>query len=149
MFTKKLILAAAIFGGFAVSTVALADAETNTLLKNPYQQEAANCSPGVGPSCTVVFPATTDAVTEITSVSCFFFIEASGQVYGAYLGTSNTKFHFNVQPFIYFNQQINVSWGVSAAATFFVNKGDSPRIVIQTLDQNPYDLDCTISGFHS
>jgi hypothetical protein len=149
MFTNKLILAAALFAGFTVSTVALADAESNTLLKNPYQQEAANCSTTVGPSCTVVFPATTDAVTEITSVSCFFFIEAGGQVYGAYVGTANTKFHSYVQPFIYFNQQSNVSWGVSAATTFFVNKGDSPRIVIETLDQNPYDLDCTISGYHS
>jgi hypothetical protein len=149
MFTKKVILAAAILGGFAVSTLALADAETNTLLKNPYQQEAANCSATVGPSCTVVFPATTDAVTEITWVSCFFFIEAGGQVYGAYLGTANTNFHAYVQPFIYFNQQTNVSWGISAATTLFVNKGDSPRIVIQTLDQNPYQLDCTISGYHS
>lgn len=147
MFTKKLILAAAIFGGFAVSTVALADAETNTLLKNPFQQEVtSDCSGGVG--CPVVFPATTDAVTQITSISCSFFLDQTGQVYGAYLGTLNTKFHFNVQPFIYFNDGA-VAWGLSSATTFFINKGDSPRINILTLTANPYDVDCTISGFHS
>ena len=144
--TGKLILAAAIF---SVSTVALADAETNTLLKNPYQQEVSNtvqCAPGGG--CAVVFPPTTDAVTVITSVSCSVVMNQDAQIYNAYVSTLNTKFRFQVQPFPYFNDG-NLFYGLSATTTFFINKGDSLRVDVLTLFANPFAMDCTISGYHS
>jgi hypothetical protein len=148
MFTKKRILAAAVLAGLAVSgAVAADDGESKTLSKNPYQQEAtSDCSPG--PGCFVVFPATTDDVTEITSIACSFAM-TNGIVNNAYLRTVNTKFHFNVQPFLYFSDAAGASWALNGTPTFFISKGDSARIDVQTVGSNPEFMDCTISGFHS
>lgn len=148
MFTGKVILAAAILGGFAVSTLALADAESNTLLKNPYQQEVSTDCATPGGGCFINFPPTTDAVTEITSFSCSF-VMFEGVVNNAYLSTVNTKFRFNVQAFLYFDDGGGESFGLNGTPTFFISKGDSARINVVTVSANPFSMDCTISGFHS
>jgi hypothetical protein len=66
-----------------------------------------------------------------------------------YLSTVNTKFRFNVQAFLYFDDAGGESFGLNGTPTFFINKGDSARINVLTVSANPFAMDCTISGFHS
>jgi hypothetical protein len=145
--TKKLILAAAILGGVAVSTVALGDAESNTLSKNFYQQYSLVGCDGVV-SCAMDFPATTDATTVVTAVSCYFFATPGTQAIVT-IGTTHNKPQFVLQPFL-IGVTGNLNVGVNATTNLFVTKGDSVYIQVYSIGgTNEQQMSCTISGYHS
>jgi hypothetical protein len=150
MFTKKLILAAALVTGFAGSTVALADAETNTILKNAYQQGSilADCTnPGY---CNVTFPATTDAKTVITAVTCIFALPPGSSIGYAEFGTQG-GLNFFVQPFFYGFSNLTGfnTYGINAQVNYFFNKGDVPVVAVSSSGGAVAGLECMASGYHS
>jgi hypothetical protein len=157
MFTK-LILAAAIAVGFTGSTVALADAETNTLAKNSYQQRLdAPCSGNV---CAIVFPPMTNAKTVITSVSCTAFVTPGSfvgfkLVNGASDGTANQASPTVYLPaFVY--SQVGAGFlqvGTNGTTNMFFDKGDSAQVDAEVSNAGSLltfqQMSCTISGYHS
>lgn len=148
--TKKTMLAAATLCGFAVSGVALADIETTVLLHNPFQQGStvANCTnPGF---CEVTFPATTDAKTVITAVSCIFALPSGASIQYATFGPDDSV-KFYVQPFYYGFSNLTGfnTYGINAQVNLFINKGDIPAAAIFSVGGNVGGLECTISGYHS
>jgi hypothetical protein len=154
MFTKNLILAAAIFGGFAVSTVALADGESKMLLKNSYQQQLdVACSPASN-GCRLLFPPMTDEKTVITAVSCSVAVTA-GSVVGFYLGIFTTNQSAHLPAFIFDQDTFNGPMQVATNATtnLFFNNGSQAVIIVSVSNGGQFattlPLSCTISGYHS
>ena len=87
MHIEQLILAAAAaaLGGLVPFSAGFAaDGETKTLTDNYYQQSVVNyeCRQY---GCTVIFPATTAAITEITNVSCSVVLPTGTQIQSAAL----------------------------------------------------------------
>jgi hypothetical protein len=148
MFTKKLVLAAALLGALAASSVTVADdSESKTLLKNFYQQYSLVGCDGVV-SCVMDFPATTDATTVVTAVSCYFFATPGTQAIVA-MGTTHNKPQFLLQPFL-IGVTGNLNVGVNATTNLFVTKGDSVYIQVYSIGgTNEQQMSCTISGYHS
>jgi hypothetical protein len=150
MFTKKTILAAAVLGALAVSTAALADGESKLLLNNPYQQGStlADCTnPGL---CEVTFPATTDAKTVVTAVSCIFALPPGASVAFATFGP-DVSVKFYLQPFFYAFSNLTGfnTYGINAQVNLFLKKGDIPAAAVSSVGGSVGGLECTISGYHS
>jgi hypothetical protein len=148
MFTKNLILAAAV-GGFVLTGAAIAadDGESKTLLKNSYQQTSlVGCDSVV--ACYATFPATTADNTVITAVNCYFFVTSGTQAIFA-LGTQQSSARLVFQPFFIANTG-NLNVGVNATTNLFVTKGDVVFIQVYAVGgTNEQQMTCTISGYRS
>jgi hypothetical protein len=158
MFTK-VILAAALAAGFTGSTVALADAETNTLVKNSYQQRLDAPCTAVN-VCAIVFPPMTDAKTVITAVSCTAFVTPGSfvgfkLVNGASNGTvSQTSPSVYLPAFVYAQEGAGfLQVAINATTNMFFDKGDSAQVDAEVSNGGSLltfqQMSCTISGYHS
>jgi hypothetical protein len=155
MFTKKIILAAAILGGLAVAGAAGADdSESKSLLKNSYQQQAETfCSPASN-GCKLLFAPMTDEKTVITAVSCLLAV-TSGSVVGFRLAILTTNQAAYLPSFVFDQNTFNDPWEVATNATtnLYFNNGAQAAMLVSVSNGGQFSttlpLSCTISGYHS
>jgi hypothetical protein len=151
LITKKLALVASILAGCALSSVSLADGESNRLINNSYQQTAEISCAGVQDTCVVQFPPMTDTKTVITAVSCSVFV-TPGSFVGFVLsdfGTTNSIF---VPAFVSV-QSTSLQAATNATVNLYFNKGETAAVLANVSNGGqfaaPNVFGCTISGYHS
>lgn len=149
-----LSVTAILLGGFAFCTAAVADdAESKTLLKNLYQQAGTPTSPCIysGGVCSILFPATTDTVTVITSVSCSLILPSGASIVTAELNSQlTTQTYFVLPTFSYPGTDTPgmAYYGINTSTNLIVNKGDKPIVSVYTANGQG-NFGCTITGYHS
>lgn len=149
LFTKKTAVAGVILSGLAIST-ALADGETTKLLHNPYQQGSTEADCTNSGFCEVTFPATTDADTVVTAISCLFALPQGAAIsYATFGPDDNLKFY--IQPFYYGFSNLTGfnTYGINAQVNLFIKKGEIPAAAVNSVGGAVSGLECTISGYHS
>jgi hypothetical protein len=136
-----LILAATAAAFVPAAVVAADDGESKTLPKNLYQQSALPSSPCVASAgvCSILFPATTDAVTIVTSVSCVTVLPPGALITYGVLGPQSSTTPLSVLPVFTFPGQDapdTVNWGINTSTNVIFNKGDRPVVTISTIGGN-------------
>jgi hypothetical protein len=155
MHIEQIILAAAAaaLGGLVPFSAGFAaDGETKTLTDNYYQQSFVNyeCQQY---GCTVTFPATTAAITEITNVSCGVVLPTGTQIQSAAL-VSNGGYgpSLGVVPQVVGAGSNVFTVVLNASGKLFYPVGGVPMFVLGFYTAADYSytfINCTITGYHS
>jgi hypothetical protein len=153
MFAKS-ILTTLVFGCLAVSSAALGDVESKTLLTNSYQQSASISCAGLLNDCRVLFTPMTDAKTVITWVSCSTIV-TPGSFVGFNLFNFGTSDAAYLPAFVYSQDTFNgpLAAATNASTNLLFNKGGQAAVIAAVSNGGQFEtvssLSCTISGYHS
>jgi hypothetical protein len=123
------------------------DQQTETLHNNSYQYNALSfCSSS---ACEVVFPTTEHIQTVVQSVSCDMQVTSGAAPFLVRLSAGGTE-AYNALPVFYYSTLSSVTlMGINTPTTFFISKGNKPRVTFETSGGTVSYLNCTIAGYHS